>query len=733
MRGHAEASSGGSKPGKGNDRRLLRAVWLCGVGVLAFLVSGASSAVAMDLCPNADFRKGIGALLPECRAYEQVSPTDKNRNNAGSPASGPIEAGGPVTADGSAAAFVSAGSFADSKFGGYGTLSYVSRRGAEGWSTSALLPPMRTELGNPYWVQQVTPDLSRSILAAGGPLDANPAASSRSNFYERNNLDGTLTLRAGSPNAPLLISGASEDLGHLAFTSPDLLTTDPNLPEDFIQKVYEAVGGQVRLVSRQPNGEPFQEESFLGAQAGGYPASKAGAVSTDGNHIFFTPNEFGATKVYRRSFGTTTTMVSPSKRTVPDEFEAEKIFRVATPDANRVFFTSNERLTDDARRGEFGGDLYRYDIAKDELIDLTASVIGPESAEVAGVVGIDNTGSRVYFVAYRLMVPGKGIEFLPNLYLWEDDGTAGGTVRFITTLDSTEGNSNGAGGPNESFDIENWSWDHNRMAEVTRDGSRLLFHSRANVTDYDSLGTSQIYLYDAEASQGAGKLTCVSCAPTGASPASFARAALVKPGGNLAGQGRAMSSNGSQVVFSTATPLLARDSNGVFDAYLWNEGQLSLLSSGTDSAASYGFGISATGDDAFFRTPEALVPADVDTLVDLYTAHVGGGFASQYATLPASCADEACQQQPTPGPDLIEPSTNVDRGSSNATPRRNCARFVRSAKGQARAAERLLLVAQRAKAPRAERLRERATALSAQSKKQRVKAKRCRRTGQAGR
>jgi hypothetical protein len=96
--------------------------------------------------------------------------------------------------------------------------------------------------------------------------------------------------------------------------------------------------------------------------------------------------------------------------------------------------------------------------------------------------------------------------------------------------------------------------------------------------------------------------------------------------------------------------LLARDTNGRYDAYMWEEGELHLLSTGKSPHDSFAHGMSANGDDVFFRTREALVPQDVDSSIDLYTAHVGGGLASQQDTPPDDCDGDACQGEPSPKP-----------------------------------------------------------------------------------
>jgi len=120
-----------------------------------------------------------------------------------------------------------------------------------------------------------------------------------------------------------------------------------------------------------------------------------------------------------------------------------------------------------------------------------------------------------------------------------------------------------------------------------------------------------------------------------------------------------------RVFFTSQDGLLPADTNGQNDVYLWNRGELRLISSGSSPEGARFYSASADGEDLFFLTADALVPQDSDDLVDLYDARVNGGFASQFATRPPSCGGEECRGVGTQPPNIRGALTPSFEGPGN--------------------------------------------------------------------
>lgn len=132
---------------------------------------------------------------------------------------------------------------------------------------------------------------------------------------------------------------------------------------------------------------------------------------------------------------------------------------------------------------------------------------------------------------------------------------------------------------------------------------------------------------------------------------------IVSGVGDLAPGGAAVAASGDRLLFTTARPLRAGDTNADSDVYEWEArgtgsceatGCLALISSGRAEGGAALAAASADGDDAFFLTDGSLVDSDPGS-VDLYDARVGGGFPEPADSIP--CTGDACQALPAPPTD----------------------------------------------------------------------------------
>ena len=140
-----------------------------------------AEAPASASCPNEIFRTGPSALLPDCRAYEQASPTQKHGADAqGYPAVVQASESGDAVTFGALAAITRSA-------GGQTFPIYVSRRGETAWSTAGLLPP--SELGERARFVGWTSDLDFSFTAAG----PNTEPARAPGLLEGNTLTGSYT------------------------------------------------------------------------------------------------------------------------------------------------------------------------------------------------------------------------------------------------------------------------------------------------------------------------------------------------------------------------------------------------------------------------------------------------------------------------------------------------------------------------------------------------------------
>jgi hypothetical protein len=652
-----------------------------------------------DACPNAAVRAlQHAAALLDCRAYEQVSPADKDGNPALGSRSG--EARWQASSDGSAVAYTSTGVFGDAQTGGAVVFPYLSSRAGGGWSTHSLLPPQASGSFLPFIpMPAYARDLSKAILANGSgggteygqdqPVLVPGEPANNPNLFLRDNITDSYQLidltPPGVTPAPAVLNefgSSSPDLSHVVFAESAQLTPD-SPPAGQWPHLYEWSAGAVRLVGILPDGTPVP--SSLRAEVSSTEADQPSsstvldnhAVSDDGSRIFFGVG--GSTPaLYLRQNATSTVQVDASHGPGPG---GGGEFTVASSDGSLAYFTDDaaQGLTNDTVPGS-GTNLYRYDANSGTLTDVTA-VAG---VEVQGVMGASEDGSNVYFVTNGVLAPGaspgdcQGAFSAPgltcNLYLFHN-----GVTSFIAAVNSDD----------------RGDWYQGRLngtSVVSSDGRLLTFDSLNSLTGYDNLAANgvrcdprgepqprcaEVYLYDATT----GKLSCASCNPSSGAPVGpslLGSPPLVKPGDQMPNYLPRYLSDSGRVFFNSLDALIPQDVNGQWDVYEYDPagigscqrvgGCVSLVSSGMSPDPSVFRDASVTGEDVFFTTSERLVTQDGDQSIDLYDARIGGGLDSQNEAPAPGCTGEACKAPASGQPAEQAPGSSGFSGPGNPAP-----------------------------------------------------------------
>lgn len=606
--------------------------------------------------------------LPDGRVWERVSPVEKrgadiNRGNARAI---PVQVVAQAATNGDAVVYTSIGKFGDREapYTGEGapeTVTYLARRGIDGWSSEGvsprIVPESEVKIFGFSWFSD---DLSTGI--AGTNAGLNPGDPERyQNLYRRDSATGVFDLVSSpDPSVPRRVQfnfrAASDDGQHIVFTYN--LIPPGSLPGEESEALLEHTpSGDVVEVGILPGGTAIAAN--IGSGHGRIRFAGFNPISADGSRVFFTPDlPNSSTKtLYVREHGTSTTLISASERAgddplVPHEGE----FLGASTDGSVVYFVSGDRLTDSSNvaQEEGGAHLYRWDAEAplgERLMDLTEA---DPRGRVLGASGISDNGDSIYFVAEGELVDGvKSTQ--PNLYLWQ----RGEGTRLVAPV-----------GDDGLWDTQNKNPEGNAepylAARATPDGRYLAFGSVETLTAYDTNGWHALYIYDSNTD----RLTCASCGtvePRSKAPSWFL-SCLGEDAGNCS---RSESSNlfdnlrpdAGRLVFDSKDALVPEDSNGLTDVYEWQEGMLYLLSSGTSASRSTLNAISESGDDVFFTTAQRLVRSDKDDLVDLYDARVGG-FEEPSSTPP--CIADECQGTPVPPSAFQTPASSSLQGHGNA-------------------------------------------------------------------
>jgi hypothetical protein len=691
-------------------------------------------------CPNQGFRTALSALLTDCRAYEMVSPADKE--GADVVAVNSVNTEVPARLDQSAASgealtYSAYRAFAGPKAAPFSS-QYFSTRSPGGWIAESISPGRGearesvVETGDTEY-EAFSADLCQGWLRLG--FTAEPQLDPREltvfpNLFRQGNCPsgGTAYEALTTVPPPHLtetkrqffnpqVQGFSTDGRCTVFRAPDTLTPEaplrPEVEGEFI--LYESCGGTLRLVAILPDGTPSQSSSTAGigntkealAQFQQRGAGVYRAVSEDGTKIYWTAPGTGVGKLYLRiNADQPQSAIAAGECTEPQKACTLPVsglvsgegarFWTASPDGTRAFFS-------------VGGSLYEYDAT--DPTDPKATLVAEGVADPLGMLGTGKDLSRIYFAskaAYSSGIaagdpepkPGE-----PNLYFLE----RGHSPRFIGILDPSD-LANFGGTPLESKAI---SYEPGfRAARVSGDGLYATFMSSAPLTGFDNTdqrngaADREVFLYEAGAEGGRGRLLCVSCDPSGARPlgqnvanneatASVWAAARIPtwPSSLYASNALTAEGPGVRLFFDSFVPLVPRDVNGKADVYEWESatgkagceadgaeryvaqmaGCLSLISGGDSGQDSEFIDADPTGRNVFFATDESLLPQDPG-LIDIYDAREGGGFPVAGSSQP--CRGEDCQHA-APAPSLPSPSSGVIR---EGNPKKSCPKRKRKVK-----------------------------------------------------
>jgi hypothetical protein len=617
---------------------------------------------AAGSCPNEQFRVGLSAGLPDCRAYELVSPPDLGGSSVRVPASAdqawvantahPVEF--PVAAtDGNSLLWKTDAVIPGDPSSGV-TDTYLSRRGATGWSWHRVGPPGEETPGGAATLNYASPSLDRLIFFTFGaalPGDDGPTRTPFSQDFYREEPDGTFAhLNVGSEPES---SETEQPAGDA--TTPDALSVifqDPRRLEPGAAScdLYLRSENSTEIVSRDENDVPV------------CPNPRSAVLSADGSTLAFVDN--GERNLFLRDLDAGQAIAFPFSPSFQG-YETDAI----SDDGTRLVFDALPHLTADDQ--DAAVDIYEFDRTTESFTRLSAASGSPASSGNAPpscggspcaprfLQATKDLGG-VYFFSPELL-DGHGVEGAPNLYFRAD-----GQTGYVATLASSD---RAVTERNESI--------RRNGHRLAADGSTLLFESTNRITAYDNGGVSEIYAFD----PGTGRTTCVSCRSDGEAPqgaASLSEAPEGTPPTKTDAAFYALSPvntvnsdlTGTHFYFQTSDALVAADINDEVDVYEYDVASATpaLISSGKADTPTALWGNSADGRDVFIVTAEPLTAGDRSvSAVKAYDARIGGGFP--ISVVPPPCQGEGCRNHGSPVPPGAVPPTSSFEGPGNRKPK----------------------------------------------------------------
>jgi NHL repeat len=579
-----------------------------------FVFSTGSPGSPAGSCPDEALRQANGSLaLPDCRAYELVTPPQKNGALLAPIIFGVTPS---LAADGSRLIVSSLQCFAGAQSCTGDRVSkgppFEFERTPSGWVTRPLAPSASGFPVNTVWGYDA---------GSGQVLYSSPLASGITDeFYARlpgGAMDGVGPI--AEHERYFVIGGAGQaatgDLSDLVYeSSHENLWPSFDLTQANSASLYEYAGTASEPLLVGVTGGPGSK-SLIGVCGTRFatPSEAAKSLSADGRIVYFQalPCSSGSgtnegvkvpvDELYARvdggGPGAETALISGRSLASCQEASClnsaprDAALQATSADGSVAVFASTQKLMDSATEdplasdsarsngcarndehaivGPNGCNLYLYDFARpagDRLVDVSAGDTSGLGPEVQGVMALSEDGSEVYFVARGVLAgpnsAGQGpIEGGDNLYLYRlDPGPSEARTTFIATLPGEVGPTGGGG--------ETGQWSGTAEgASLSQNGQVLVFTSHGALTPDASgrEGPAQVYRYEA----GTGALQRISIGLAGFNDdgnagIGDARLALAESTdlGRLPGH-PTMSADGTKVFFTSPVGLTPQALNDV--------------------------------------------------------------------------------------------------------------------------------------------------------------------------
>jgi len=667
------------------------------VAVLAGVLAFAASVPASAACPNEPFRAGRSASLPDCRAYELVTPEHLGRTADVSfaPKAGQDKAA--VSSDGEHLALEAKGSFLEPGANLTGT-NVVFARTPGGWTMRSITAPGMA--GQGLSMRLLSPEFSHVALTSESALNTNTMFDAGSVGGPYSTLasvppeGAAVTLVGANPGAPG-VSPFSDVLVYTAdraFLPPGPEREQAERTEAPFADLYEWKGGgscemsgsSCRLVNVDNEGKLL---NLCGARLGKGSVEEGtlNAVSPDGSKFFFTsPEESGnpckeEPQLYMRVRDKETVDVSaPQGVTVPPDQRGAVAYDGASANGAKVFFTTTTALVPSAGAGF---KLYEYDTqaVEGQRLKLIADEVTSPEEFINPFVIVSEDGSAVYYDGTGILEAGGHPVSVTGIWRYD-------TIIRLRSFVAKVSETSTAAQPDYT----------------TPDGGFLVFYSGnilsppVEIVGPNGLepeprgaGHEELYRYDA----ANGNLTCVSCGE-GFAPAKGRTFPHNSGNGLLTYPDSvrtpiSMSEDGRRVFFQTSARLVPQDTSeetmeeeGIglpgkaFDVYEWEQvgseeapgvfcrtavGCTHLISTGETAGFQLFLGASESGRDLFFTSAAQLVPQATPEFTNIYDARVDGGFP---VSAPApECT--SCQGVGSPPPQFGTAASATFAGQGN--------------------------------------------------------------------